>query len=75
MTKNHRIRSLIYARFQTAAAMARYMGWGKQKLHRIVSGIQIPDLDDLSDISRALDCPIGTLADLFLSEMSPNGRN
>lgn len=65
------LRGRVYDRYVTAADMARQMGWGRQKLHRIMSGKQIPTVADLADLSRALESPIGEIAHLFLRNQSP----
>ena len=62
----NRLRSLIYGQFRTAADMARAMDWGKQKLHRIMSGKQEPNLSDLSSMARTLGKPLMEMADIFL---------
>ena len=61
-----RLRSLIYGQFHTAADMARQMEWDKQKLHRVISGKQKPNLTDLSDMARALNQPLMDMANIFL---------
>ena len=65
------LRSIIYGRFRTAADMARQLKWGKQKLHRIISGKQVPNLTELSDMARVLEKPLMEMADIFLRPPSP----
>ncbi|MDR3207370.1 MAG: helix-turn-helix transcriptional regulator [Oscillospiraceae bacterium] len=69
-----KLRSLIYGRYRTAAEMARQMGWGKQKLHRVVNGKQDPNLLDLTDMAHALGKPMMEMVDIFLPQKSPNGQ-
>jgi hypothetical protein len=69
-----KLRSLIYGHFRTAADMARQMGWGKQKLHRVITGKQDPNLLDLTDMARALGKPLMEMVDIFLPQKSPNGQ-
>ncbi len=73
---NHgKLRSLIYGKFNTASELARHMHWGKQKLHRIASGKQEPNLWDISSLSDALGTPIMEIVDIFLHNESPNRQH
>ena len=59
------LRSMIYRTFRNAADMSRELGWGKQKLHRIVTGRQAPNVVDLYAMADALEVERPKLCDLF----------
>ncbi|WP_288878587.1 helix-turn-helix domain-containing protein [Megasphaera massiliensis] len=72
MAKNKHLSDLIYAKFKTESACARYMGWTKQRLNKITNGKKIPDITEINILSRTLETPIDHLVCIFLNYKSPN---
>lgn len=68
------LRGLIYAKFNSESDMARHLGWARQRLNKITSGMREPNIAELNELARALEVPIGDLAQIFLNRLSPNGR-
>lgn len=66
------LRSLIFAAYDTEADMARAIGWPRQKLNKITSGVKEPSILELSQIATGLSVSIDELAEIFLRYKSPN---
>lgn len=64
---------MIYSKYDTQAQLARKMGWDRRRLNRITNGAKEPDLSEAAELAKMLDVPIERIADIFLSEKSPNG--
>lgn len=60
------LRGKVYSRFKSITAMARTLGWTKQKASRIVNGLQEPTIDDVKSLSDALDEKFEDVAAFFL---------
>ncbi len=75
MTGKQKLRGWICGQYGSISALSRHMGWGRQKLQRIVSGKQIPILADLCDLSCALNKSMMELAQIFLDKKSPNEQH
>ena len=58
--------SLIYGEFDSQAEFAREIGWGKQKLNKIVNGEQTPSIIDVQTIAEGLGVPFMAIARFFL---------
>ena len=66
MDKN-KLRGLIYSNYRTVADMARKMGWGKQKLWRIITGKQLPNAYEIDAMAKAMQASRYDILDLFLA--------
>lgn len=66
------LRALIYGKFNSETEMAKSLGWSRQRLNKITTGIKTPDLWELRDLSNELKTPISTMAQIFLNYKSPN---
>ena len=72
MAKILELSGLIHSKFETESKMANFMGWSRQRLNKITNGDKEPDLDEVRDISDALDVSFMTVAQIFLDRKSPN---
>ena len=66
------LRGMIYSHFESEAACARAIGWKRQKLSKITNGIKEPDVSELAELARALECSVDDLVQIFLTQKSPN---
>lgn len=73
MEKNLELSGMIHAKYYNESAMAKSMGWSRQKLNRITTGRKLPDLQETKEIALALDKTLQEVADIFLSTKSPIG--
>ena len=73
-TKHRELRSLIFKHYDTEAQLARKLNWSRQKLNKITNGNKVPDIQELSELSRGLNISVGALAEFFLIEKSPNEK-
>lgn len=64
--KNYQLRALIYGKYPSQSALARQIGWPRQRLSKIANGDMVPNLNDLKTLADALDIPFLTLAQFFL---------
>ena len=71
MPKVKAVRGLIYSKFNSEAEFAHYLGWKKQKLSKITNGQKQPDLQEVSEMSKALGIGMTELTNIFLSQKSP----
>lgn len=60
------LRGKVYSRFRSISAMARALGWTKQKASRIISRKQEPTIDDVKSLSVALGESLEEVALFFL---------
>ncbi len=72
-TKVREFRSLIFKHYDTESQFAEKLNWPRQRLNKITNGQKIPDIQELDELSRGLDVSVGTLANIFLNQTSPNG--
>lgn len=72
MAKIYRLRSLIYAKYDSEAQLAADLGWTRQRLNRITNGVKEPDLDEIRELSEKLGVQIQEVVSIFLDEKSPN---
>lgn len=73
MAKNMTLRGLIYSRYDNEAEFARYLGWSRQRLNKIVNG-KIPNIEELNAIAKGLNVPVSDAILFFLPAQSPNGQ-
>lgn len=74
MKKVRELRGIIYSQFDTEAELASRLGWSAQRLNKITNGIKEPDLEELNQLSEALNRPVSDLLQIFLRYKSPNGQ-
>lgn len=72
MAKIMALNGLIHSVFPSETAMAAEMGWSRQRLNKITTGMKEPDLDDVQSISAVLGVPFMQVAQIFLDAKSPN---
>ena len=68
MTKTQRLRGIICGRYSSVSGLARQLDWGRQKLQRIISGQQIPTVQEVYEMALALKLTLSEMADFFLEE-------
>ena len=73
MAKNLELNGLIHSKYQSESAFARALGWPRQRLNKITSGIKEPDITEAVEMARGLEVSVDQLADIFLPIKSPNG--
>ena len=74
MARVFELASLIHGKYDSESDFADQLGWPRQRLNKIVNGDQKPTLDDVEQISRGLDAPFMTVANIFLRSGSTNGQ-
>lgn len=67
------IRGIVYSRYKSIRSFAAAIGWDRTKACNIVNGVREPRVSELQELSRLLEMPVKTLADIFLMEKSQNG--
>lgn len=67
------IKHLITGKYETESALARSLGWPRQRLNKITTGVRLPTIEEINDLSLALGVSIETLVHIFLPVKSPNG--
>ena len=65
MAKNLELNGLIHTMYPNESAMAKAMGWPRQRLNRITSGRKMPDLEETTEIATALKKPLTDVANIF----------
>lgn len=66
------LRSLIYGKYDSEAEMASRIGWSRQRLSKITSGLKEPDVSEINVIAQALGISLEEVAQIFLRYKSPN---
>lgn len=61
---------MISDKYGTQTACAKALGWPKQKLNRIALGQTMPSLEDVQALAKALNKPVGVIANIFLQKTS-----
>ena len=64
--QTEQLKACICKKYGSEAAMARAMDWPRQRLNKITNGIKEPDVSEVNEIAKALECPISTVAAFFL---------
>jgi len=67
------LNGLIHNQFESQSDMAAAMGWSRQRLNKILNGKKKPDLDEVCAMARTLGVPFMTVAQFFLTNLSPIG--
>lgn len=68
----NKVRGAVYARYSDIAALAKKIGWSRQKLSPIVNGKKEPDLSEVQLMADAMDMDASVLASFFLELKSQN---
>lgn len=63
---------LIHESYKNESACARAMGWARQRLNKITTGVKEPDVSELNELAIALHKSVGEIAEFFLRAKSPN---
>ena len=71
----NKVRGAVYARFSDIAALAKKLGWARQKLSPIVNGKKEPDLSEVQSMADAMEMDASVLASFFLELKSQNCDN
>lgn len=71
MAKNMPLRGLIYSRYNNESEFARWLGWPKQRLNKIVHG-KMPNIEELNAIAKGLNISVADAINIFLPDQSPN---
>lgn len=66
MQKVFELSALIHGKFRSDSEFARHINWPRQKLYKIVNGIQDPSLDDAIVIANGLGERLDRIAEIFL---------
>lgn len=75
VAKNLELSGLIHSQYESEAALARHLGWTRQRLNKIVMGAKEPDLEEVNAIAIATKKPLEYVANIFLRRKSPNGQH
>lgn len=74
MRGNQQLNEMIQKGYKSQAEMARKIGWSRQKMNKITTGRQKPDITDLNLLANALGCEVIVLLNIFLQQESTNGQ-
>lgn len=67
-----KLRGEIYSKFSTQKAFADSIGWPRQKLHKILTGKQVPNVTEIKQIADGLSLTNQAMFEIFLPELSRN---
>lgn len=71
---NNELSRIINAKYRSEAEFARAMGWSRQKMNKITTGKQLPDIAELNSMAEMLDVGTTDLLRAFLLEQGPNPK-
>lgn len=71
MKKVMELRGLIYGKYDSEAALAADLGWSRQRLNKITSGMKEPDLEEVAELAGKLDQSVEDIVQIFLRNKSP----
>ena len=74
MPKNKELSSLIHRRYDREAAFARDLGWTRQRLNKLTTGVKEPDISEAALMAEKLEVSVDSLVTIFLAQISPNGQ-
>jgi hypothetical protein len=63
---NSKLRGKVYERYKSIKQCNDAMNWPKHKLNRVISGMLIPDVNEIKQIGYALNLSQSELTDIFL---------
>ena len=75
MARIKELDSLIHAKYDREAGLARDLGWSRQRLNKITNGGKEPDLEEVRVLARQLERPFEEIAFIFLNQKSPNAQH
>lgn len=65
---NKTIKEMILDRYPSEAGCARALGWERQRLNKITTGVREPSVYELNELAKVLSVPVGELVPVFLPE-------
>lgn len=68
MRNDTELRGIIHTRFRSEAEFARAVGWSRQKMNKITTGKQLPNIMELNKMAEMLDVSIHNFLKAFLPE-------
>lgn len=63
---NTELKKMISNQFKSEAECARALGWDRQRLNKITTGVREPSVFEVNEIARVLSVPVGDLVPIFL---------
>lgn len=75
MINKNLLRSKIYGKFNSQAEFSRKIGWGVNRINKILNGKIVPNVNDCANISIILSLTKDEYIDIFMPTLSPNGDN
>mgnify|MGYP000908159761 CR=1 FL=1 len=67
------LREKIYGKFHSQAAFSREIGWGANRINKILNGKSVPDVNDCAIIASTLSLTKDDYINIFIPCLSPNG--
>lgn len=67
------IKALILKGYPTESALARKLGWTRQRLNKLTTGDRLPTIEEVNDISMVTGVSVKRLIQIFLHHKLPNG--
>lgn len=68
------LKGLIYSRYGSQAAISDSLGWGKNKIGKILKGKLKPSIDDCYNLYMALNLSKEEYISVFTPFLTPNGE-
>lgn len=68
----NKIRGIVLGHYTSITAFAKEVGWTRQKASSIINGRQVPSLDDIYTIAKAVHEDAGQIASIFLQDKTQN---
>lgn len=65
---------IIHEKYRSEAEFARAVGWSRQKMNKITTGKQLPEISELNKMAEMLDVGIPDLLRAFLPEQEPKQK-
>ncbi len=66
MSKNRKLRGLIYENFDTESDCAKALGWDRQRLSKISNNKKNPTVSEINQLSNVLKTNVETIVEFFL---------
>lgn len=67
------LKERIQREYGSESALARHLGWPRQKINRITRVHCKPNIIHASQLADALHVPVEEIIEIFLPDGSPNG--
>lgn len=64
--KNEALCEAIKSQYKSEAECARALGWPRQRLNKITSGVKEPDVHEVNELACKLQKTIGEVCEFFL---------